>query len=60
VEPISSHAEQAQKCLKIEYLSGIEYDFQKSCVTGPWDHVVLVSAKKVNKKFHDCVPLMVG
>ncbi len=25
----------------------IEYDFQKTGVTGPWDHKVLVSAKKV-------------
>ncbi len=49
-EPISSHAEHAQKCLKVEYLGWIEYDFQKSRVTGPWDHKVSVSAKKVNKK----------
>ena len=27
----------------------IEYDFQKSRVTGPWDHMVSVSAKKVKK-----------
>jgi hypothetical protein len=39
--------------LKVEYLSRIEYDFQKSRVTGPWDHKVSVSAKK----FHACVPL---
>ena len=44
-EPISSHAEHARKCLKVEYLGRIEYDFQKSRVTGPWDHMVLVSAK---------------
>ncbi len=31
----------------------IEYDFP---VTGPWDHLVSVSAKKV-KKCHACVPL---
>ncbi len=37
-EPISSHAEHARKCLKVEYLGRIEYDFQKSCVSGPWDH----------------------
>ncbi len=49
-EPISSHAEHARKCLKVEYLSGIEYDFQKSRVTGPWDHKVSVSAKKVKQK----------
>jgi hypothetical protein len=47
--PISSHAEHARKCLKVEYLSRIEYDFQKSRVTGPWDHKVSVSAKKVKK-----------
>jgi hypothetical protein len=57
LEPISSHAEHAQKCLKVEYLGRIEYDFQKSRVTGPWDHMVSVSAKKVYKKFHACVPL---
>jgi hypothetical protein len=54
---ISSHAEHARKCLKVEYLGRIEYDFQKSCVTGPWDHKVSVSAIKVKKKFHACVPL---
>ena len=32
--------------LKVEYLGRIEKDFQKSRVTGPWDHKVLVSAKK--------------
>ncbi len=52
VKLISSHAEHARKCLKVEYLN-----FQKSRVTGPWDHMVLVSAKKVQKKFHACVPL---
>ncbi len=57
VEPISSHAEHARKCLKIEYLDRIEYNFQKSRVTGPWDHMVSVSAKKVKKKIHVCVPL---
>ncbi len=48
-EPISSHAEHVRKCLKVEYLGQIEYDFQKSCVTGPWDHKVSVSAKKIKK-----------
>ncbi len=57
MEPISSHAEHARKCLKVEYLGRIKYDFQKSRVTGPWDHMVSVSAKKVKKKFHACVPL---
>ncbi len=37
----------------------MEYDFQKSRVTGPWDHKVSVSAKKVKKKCHACVPLNV-
>jgi hypothetical protein len=32
-----------RKCLKVEYLGRIEYDFQKSRVTGPWDHKVSVS-----------------
>jgi hypothetical protein len=58
VEQISSHTEHARKCLKVEYLGRIEYDFQKSRVTGPWDHMVSVSAKKVLEKFHACVPLM--
>ncbi len=55
-ETISSHAEHTQnrfiawKCLKVEYLGRIEYDFQKSRVTGPWDHKVSVSAKKSQKK----------
>ncbi len=48
-EPISSHAEHARKFLKVEYLGRIDYDFQKSRVTGPWDHKVSVSAKKVKK-----------
>ncbi len=46
-----------RKCLKVEYLGQIEYDFQNYRVTGPWDHKVSVSAKKVLKKFHACVPL---
>ncbi len=56
LEPISSHAEHARKCLKVEYIGRIEYDFQKYRVTGSWDHMVSVSAKKV-KKIHACVPL---
>jgi hypothetical protein len=55
--PISSHAEHARKCLKVEYLGRIEYDFHKSRVTGPWDHMVSVAAKKVKKNVHACVPL---
>jgi hypothetical protein len=53
---LGTDAEHAPKCLKVEYLGRIEYDFQKSRVTGPWDHKVSVSAKKVLKKFHACVP----
>ncbi len=45
--PISLHAEYARKCLKVGW---IEYNFQKSRVTGPWDHMVSVSAKEVKKK----------
>ncbi len=47
MEWISSLAEHTRRCLKVEYLGRIEYDFQKSRVTGPWDHKVSVSAKKV-------------
>jgi hypothetical protein len=42
-----SLVEHTRKCLKVEYLDRIEYNFQKSCVTGPWEHKVSVSAKKV-------------
>ncbi len=49
-EPISSHAEHARKCFKVEYLGWIKYDFQKSRDTDPWDHKDSVSAKKVRKK----------
>jgi hypothetical protein len=52
------HAEHVRKCLKVEYLGQIEYYFQQSPLTGPWDHKVSVSGKKVEKKFHACVPLM--
>ncbi len=45
--PFPTLAEHARKCLKVEYLGRIEYDFQKSRVTGP---KVSVSAKKVKKK----------
>jgi hypothetical protein len=37
--------------LKAEYLGRIAYDFQKSCVTSPWDHKDSVSAKKYIKNF---------
>jgi hypothetical protein len=50
-EMISSLTEHTRKCLKVEYLGRIEYDFQKSRVTGPWDHKDSVSAKKYTKNF---------
>ncbi len=60
-ERISSHAEHTWNrfyrmlsmrgnVLKVKYIGRIEYNFQKSRVTGPWDHMVSVSAKKVKKK----------
>ncbi len=53
-----SHAERARKCLKVEFLGLIKYDFQKSRVTGHRDRKVSVSAKKGQKrKVHACVPL---
>jgi len=55
---ILSHPEHMRKCLKVEYLGRIEYDFQKSRVTGPWDHKDSVS--EYFKKFHACVPLITG
>jgi hypothetical protein len=56
-EMISSLTEHTRKCLKVEYLGQIEYDFQNSRVTGPLDHKDSVSAKKVIKKCHACVLL---
>jgi hypothetical protein len=47
---ISSLTEHTRKCLKLEYLGRIEYNVQKSRVTGSWDHKDSVSAKKVFKK----------
>ncbi len=40
-------AEHTRKCLKVENLGRVEYNFKKSRVIGPWDHKVSVSAKKV-------------
>jgi hypothetical protein len=54
---IGGLAEHRRKCFKVEYLGRTEYDFQKSRVTGPWDHKVSVSAKKIKTKFHACEPL---
>jgi hypothetical protein len=51
---ISLLTEHTGKCLKVEYLDRIEYDFQKSRVTGPWDHKDSVSAEK----FHAYVLLI--
>jgi hypothetical protein len=47
---ISSLTEHTRKCLRFEYLGRIEYDFEKSSVTGSWDHKDLVSVKKVFEK----------
>ncbi len=56
-ELISWHAEHARKCfLKVKYLGWIEYDFQKSRVTGLWTIRFRFLQKKYIKKFHDCVP----
>jgi hypothetical protein len=49
-EMILSHPEHTRKCLKVEYLGRIEYDFRKYRVKGPWD-------QKSIKKCHACVPL---
>ncbi len=48
---LSLAAEHMRKCLKVKYLGRIALDFQKSRVTGPWDHKDSVSAKKENNKF---------
>jgi hypothetical protein len=53
-----SHAEHARKCLKVEYLGRIEYDFQKSRVTGLGTIRFRFLQKKSKKKFHACVPLI--
>jgi hypothetical protein len=57
MEMISLLTEHTRKCLKVDYLGWMEYDFQKSRVTGPCNHKDSVSAKK-SKKFHACVPLI--
>jgi hypothetical protein len=41
---ILPHPEHARKCLKVEYLSRIEYDFQK-------DSKIRVSAENITKNF---------
>ncbi len=56
-EMISLLTEHTRKCSKVEYLGQIEYDFQKSHVTGPWNHKDSVSAKKYFFKIHACVPI---
>ncbi len=45
-EMISSLTEHTRKCLKVEYIGWIAYDFQKSRITGPWHHKDSVPAKK--------------
>jgi hypothetical protein len=37
---------------KYGHICQIEYDFQKSRVTGPWDHTNLVPAKRRKNIFH--------
>jgi hypothetical protein len=54
---ILSLAEHTLKCLKVEYIGRIKYDFQKSRVPGSWDHKDSVSAKKSKKKIHVWIPL---
>ncbi len=56
-EMISSLTEHSRKCLKVEYFGRTDYYFQKSRVTGPWEYMDPVSAKKVIKKCHACIPL---
>jgi hypothetical protein len=47
-ERILSHTEHTRNEFhRMLSILGIEYDFQKSRVTGPWDHMSSVSAKKV-------------
>ncbi len=45
-ETILAHSGQTRKCLKVEIIGWIEYDLQKSRVTGPWYHKYSVSTKK--------------
>ncbi len=56
-EMISLLTEHTRKCSKVEYLGQIEYDFQKSRVTGPGDHKDSVSAKNYLKKIQARVPI---
>jgi hypothetical protein len=49
ISSLTEQSEHMRKCLKVEYLGRISYDFQKSRVTGPWDHKDSVSAKKFKK-----------
>jgi hypothetical protein len=51
LEPISSHAEHARKCLKVEYLG------RKILCYRPLGPYGFGFCKKVKKKFHACVPL---
>ncbi len=55
-EMISSMTEHTRKCLKVEYLGRIEYNFQKSRATGLLTIKIRFLQKKYFKKFHACVP----
>jgi hypothetical protein len=44
---------------RIQYIGQIEYDLQKSRITGPWDRKDSVSEKENEKKIHACEPLRV-
>ncbi len=54
---ISSLAEHTRKCLKVEYLSQIEYDFQKNLLLQVLETMrIRFLQKKVFKKCHACIP----
>ncbi len=55
-EPISSQAEHARKCLKVEYLGRIEYTIFKSLVLQALGTIWFRFLQK-RKKNHACVPL---
>ncbi len=48
-----------QRNILNQYFNQIELIFSKSCVTGAWDHKVLILLKKTEKKMsHACVALI--
>ncbi len=54
MEPISSHAEHARKCLKVEYL---DLRFSKISCYSPLGPYGFGFCKKSKEKLHACVPL---